>query len=258
MKTIVFKLGGEALISEQALNHFLQQIKSIQQTHAVVIVHGGGPQVEQAMQQAQLTSTKVDGVRCTPKEHLPTVVGALAGVASQQLLSACKANNINAVALSLTDGASFTCSVKDPQLGAVGNVVAKDATTVNTLLKTGHVVLLSSIGADDNGNSLNINADDAAVAAAELVNGDLVLLSNVPGVLDHNKQLINKLTPASIEAYINEGVIIDGMVVKVKAALNASDCLRRHVTIASWQDFSGLQNIATEQQISMGTQISAQ
>lgn len=254
---IVFKVGGEALISVEAMTAFLQQIKLIQAKRPVVIVHGGGPQVEVMMKQCSLTTKKVDGVRATPVEDLPFVIGALAGVASQQLLALANKLGLNAVALSLADGFSFKSQVKDSKLGAVGNVSANKADTLNVLLETQHLVLLNSIGCDEHGQSLNINADDAAVATAALLDAELCLLSNVPGVLDGDKQLIPQLDANSIQSYIEEGVITDGMVVKVKAAHQAAESLRRPVSIGNWQDTAALAQLAQTGILELGTQIKA-
>jgi len=254
---IVFKLGGEALTDKTALAEFLQQAANIKKVRPVVIVHGGGPQVEDMMSATQLSTTKVDGVRATPLTHLPFVVGALAGVASQQLLAACKAQNLNAVSLSLADADLFNAQVKSEILGAVGQVSPNNPNAIQALLESGFVVLINSIGCDPQGQTLNINADDAAVATAQLLRAELCLLSNVPGVLNANKQLINSLDKESIESLINSGVIRDGMVVKVNAAFEASRLLRRPVHIGSWQDSSALSRLHLSEQIQLGTQINA-
>lgn len=257
MTPIVFKLGGEALTNKEALAEFLQQIKAVQKTRPVVIVHGGGPQVEDVMAAANLKSVKVDGFRATPQSQLPFVVGALAGVASQQLLSACKIAGVNALALSLADADLFSSKVKDEKLGAVGEVKPNNSNAISVLLKNNYVVILNSIGCDDNGQTLNINADDAAVAVAQLIDAELCLLSNVPGVLDANKQLIPTLNQESIDSYIRQGVISDGMAVKVNAAHQAALCLRRPVNIGSWQDSTALSQLSKSAQINLGTKIQA-
>lgn len=257
MSPVVFKLGGEALTNQPALAEFLDQVKIIQQQRQVVIVHGGGPQVEQIMSATGQQTIKVDGLRATPDEQLPFVVGALAGVASQQLLSACKQSNVKALALSLADADLFTATVKSDKLGNVGNVAAAEAKAITTLLDSGYLVILSSIGCSEHGQTLNINADDAAVAAAQLINADLCLLSNVPGVLDGNKQLIPSLTQDSIESYTRQGVIRDGMAVKVNAALDAARCLRRPVHIGSWQDSKALSEFNQSNDITLGTKVQA-
>ena len=257
MTPVVFKLGGEALTNSNALSEFLAQIKVIQRQRPVVIVHGGGPQVEQLMSMSQQQTVKINGLRATPDEQLPIVIGALSGVASQQLLAACKQNNVKAVSLSLSDADLFSARVKSDELGNVGEVTAKEPKAIDALLNAGFIVLLNSIGCSDSGQTLNINADDAAVATAQLLGADLCLLSNVPGVLDHNHQLISSLTQDTIESFIRQGVIRDGMAVKVNAALNAARHLRRPVNIGSWQDSKALSEFNHSTKISLGTQIQA-
>ena len=257
MSPVVFKLGGEALTNQQALADFLSQVKMIRQQRQVVIVHGGGPQVEQLMAATGQETVKVDGLRATPNEQLSFVVGALAGVASQQLLSACKKSGVNALALSLADADLFKATVKDEKLGNVGNVAPDQAKAITTLLDAGFLVILNSIGCSEQGQTLNINADDAAVAAAQLINADLCLLSNVPGVLDGDKQLIPSLTQDSIESYTRQGVIRDGMAVKVNAALDAARRLRRSVHIGSWQDSKALSEFNQSDDITLGTKVNA-
>jgi len=254
-KPIVFKLGGEALLQSASLQSFLEAVKNIQLKRPVLIVHGGGPQVESMMAAAGITSQKVDGIRATPVEHLPFVIGSLAGVASQQLLGAAKQAGLNPVALSLADGVSFECKKIDASLGAVGQVRPKNRQTLDCLLGSNHLVIVNSIGCDEDGNSLNINADDAAVAVAQLLDAELVLLSNVSGVLSATKQLLSELNRSHLDKLINQGVISDGMVVKVNAAYQAAQCLRRPVNIGNWQDASALHQLHSSSNINLGTRI---
>lgn len=252
---VVLKIGGEALTNPAALNDFLIAVKAVMQTRPVVVVHGGGPQVEELTAMTSLTTTKIDGVRATPNSHLPVISGALAGYASQQFLAACKAADLPAVGLSLADGQLFEAEQINQELGAVGKITPKNPQLLNCLLAEGFLVSMNSIACDNSGQTLNVNADDAAVAVAELIDAELCLLSNVPGVLDANKQLIPHLTRQSIDELITKGVITDGMVVKVNAAYQAANCLRRPVNIGSWQDSKNLMAMQNQTSIQLGTQI---
>jgi acetylglutamate kinase len=113
--------------------------------------------------------------------------------------------------------------------------------------------IISSIGADYNGNLLNVNADQAATVIAQLLDAQLLLLSDVPGVLDVNKNLIEQLDIEQIETLIAQKVIRDGMIVKVQAALKAANSLGRSVTIASWKDAEKLLGLL--QQRAIGSKI---
>jgi len=252
---VVFKIGGEALLEKEALLKFLSVIKIVHGARPVVIVHGGGPQVENMMAATGVPTTKVDGVRTTPLNQLPFIVGALAGVASQQLLAATKQVGIKAVSLSLSDSDLFEAKPKQANLGAVGQVEPGKATAIEALMRAGNLVLINSIGCDEHGQTLNINADDAAVATAKLLNAQLCLLSNVPGVLDEEKQLISHLDQTQIHSLVIKGVISDGMVVKVNAALQAARYLRRPVNIGSWQQPMAMHHMVNAEHCQLGTQI---
>lgn len=235
MNPLVIKVGGAFMQATAEALQLLTVIKQLQQSRPVVLVHGGGPMVEQLLQALQFTSTKVNGLRVTPPEHMPYITGALAGTANKQLCAFAIRANTTPVGLCLADGAMTSCSVLDPALGAVGVAKANSPTMLNLLLEANILPIISSIGADEKGNLLNVNADQAATVIAQLLNADLLLLSNVPGVLDHNKHLINQLTAQGIAELVESGVIIDGMQVKVDAALDAATSLQRPITIASWQ-----------------------
>lgn len=123
----------------------------------------------------------------------------------------------------------------DVELGHVANVAGKKTTLLNTLLGDTFLPIISSIAVDDAGRLMNVNADQAATVIAALLQADLVMLSDVDGVLDQNKQVISQLNSAQIAQLIETNVITDGMIVKVNAALDAAKILRRGVDIANWK-----------------------
>lgn len=219
---------------ELALN-LLNTIKQLQEKVCVVVVHGGGPMVEELLAALELKSEKIKGLRVTPEEHMPYIVGALAGTANKQLCGLAIQAGLNPVGLSLADGKICIGSMLSPELGRVGSVIAGDPTLLKLLVSNEMLPIISSIGTDTHGKLLNVNADQAATVIAQLLNAELILLSDVPGVLDSNRTLIEKLNSADIEALISNGVIRDGMIVKVQAALTAAQSLKRSVTIASWK-----------------------
>ncbi|MEP1869843.1 MAG: acetylglutamate kinase, partial [Paraglaciecola sp.] len=125
---------------------------------------------------------------------------------------------------------------------------------LDALASTDMLPIISSIGADSSGNLLNVNADQAATVVAQLLNAQLILLSDVPGVLDADKTLIEQLDTEIIEQLIAQNVIRDGMIVKVQAALTAATSLGRSVTIASWKNSEKLLGLLQQQAI--GSKIS--
>jgi acetylglutamate kinase len=248
-KILVIKVGGAFMQAEDAALALLSTIAELQKNYIVVLVHGGGAMVEELLNALNLTSHKIDGLRVTPKEHMPYITGALAGTANKQLCGLAIRAGISPVGLSLLDGKMCIATVMLEELGAVGSVEPGDATLLKALAATHMLPIISSIGADNNGNLLNVNADQAATVIAQLLDAQLLLLSDVPGVLDANKNLIEHLDIEQIETLIAQNVIRDGMIVKVQAALKAANSLGRSVTIASWKDAKKLLGLLQQQAI---------
>ncbi|WP_417616133.1 acetylglutamate kinase [Oceanisphaera sp.] len=235
---LVIKLGGTLLESNDALAALFTTLKTFidDVKRPLVLVHGGGVLVDNQLKAMGLTSTKKDGLRVTPVEHIPVITGALAGTANKLLLAQAIAHNISAVGLCLGDGGLCRVSQLDPELGAVGKIEGGDATLICTLLDGGFLPVVSSIGITFDGQLMNVNADQAGTAIAEVLDADLVMLSDVSGILDGERQLINALTEARAMELIQQGVIKDGMAVKVKAALKATKILGKPVAVGSWRN----------------------
>ncbi|MGJ8681235.1 acetylglutamate kinase [Paraglaciecola sp.] len=253
LPTLVIKVGGAFMQSDSHALALLNTMSQLQQDYHLVLVHGGGAMVEELMQALQLKSEKIDGLRVTPDEHMPYITGALAGTANKQLSSLAIKSGLTPVGLSLADGKICKASVMRKELGAVGTVEAGDPTLLKLLAQTNMLPIISSIGASETGQLLNVNADQAATVIAQLLDAELLLLSDVPGVLDANKTLINELTQKQIEQLVEQNVIRDGMIVKVEAALTAANSLGRNVTIASWKDSEKLLGLLNDQAV--GTKI---
>ena len=250
LKPVVIKVGGALLDDAAAMTRLFLSIKEVQTTRPVVVVHGGGPLVETLMASLGLTSTKINGLRVTPDEHMPYICGALAGSANKQLCAAALASGLTPVGLSLLDGNMVVCEPLADKYGAVGVPSTADSAFLKNVLAQSALPVISSIGSSPQGRLLNVNADQAATVIAELLDAELLLLSNVDGVLDSDKVLISELDAQSIAKYASEGVITDGMKVKVDAALSSADTLNRAVYIASWTaDINAILNKNTGTQI---------
>ena len=254
--SLVIKVGGAFMQDKDAALALLGTMAELQKNYFLVLVHGGGPMVEELLSALNITSQKIDGLRVTPKEHMPYITGALAGTANKQLCGLAMRSGLNPVGLSLLDGKICHATVVRQELGAVGSVEPGDATLLKALADTHMLPIISSIGADNNGNLLNVNADQAATVIAQLLDAQLLLLSDVPGVLDANKNLIEHLNNEQIEMLIAQNVICDGMIVKVQAALNAANSLGRSVTIAGWKNAEKLLGLL--QQRAIGSKIAPQ
>ncbi|MPW30022.1 acetylglutamate kinase [Agarivorans sp. B2Z047] len=256
MKPLVIKLGGAVLNNSLALDNLFAALQQVKQP--IVLVHGGGVVVEDVLAKTGFVSEKLDGLRITPKEQIPYVVGALAGTSNKLLLAQALKAGLSAVGLCLSDAGSCKVSQMDARLGHVGEASLGNPALLNSLIELGHVPVMSSIGIGEDGELYNVNADQAALAVCKLLQGQLVLLSDVAGVLDQDKQLVAELNSALADKLIADGVITDGMTVKVKAALEAAEFLQTPVSLASWKDPAKLASLLAGQTYkgeSVGTQV---
>lgn len=257
MNPLIIKLGGVLLDSEEALERLFTALDSYRQQHQrpLVIVHGGGCLVDELMKQLSLPVVKKNGLRVTPADQIDIITGALAGTANKTLLAWAIKHRINAVGLSLADGGSVSVTQLDPALGHVGNAQPGSPVLLNTLLGAGYLPVICSIGITAEGELMNVNADQAATALAATLGADLILLSDVSGILDGKGQRIAEMTAQKAEQLIAQGIITDGMVVKVNAALDAARTLGRPVDIASWRHADQLPALFNG--VSIGTRILA-
>ncbi len=246
---IVVKVGGAALESPAEAAAIAAAITALHRAWptGIVVVHGGGTEVDRHLAALGLKSEKRDGIRITPSNQIEEVVAVLAGKMNKRLVGQLQQQGVPAVGLCLGDG-FLVRTVKaahylfDP--GHVGRAVGGDPTLVQTLLPAGFLPVLCSIGLDAQGLPLNVNADDAASDVARLLDAtSLMLLTDVPGVLDGAGNLLPQLTAAEIEDRIESGEITGGMVPKVRSAIVTANEAGIPVTIASWRDASKFQNL---------------
>jgi acetylglutamate kinase len=213
----------------------------------VVVVHGGGTEVDRHLAKLGLESEKREGIRITPPHHIEEVVAVLAGKMNKRLVGQLQAHGVPAVGLCLGDG-FLVRTIKaahylfDP--GEVGRAVGGDPLLVQTLLPAGFLPVVCSIGLDASGGPLNVNADDAASDLAKLLGAsNLMLLTDVEGVLDSNGDVLPTLMAEEAEQRIASGEIHGGMVPKVRSAIATAEESHIPVTIASWRDPSRLQGL---------------
>ncbi|MCA9961668.1 MAG: acetylglutamate kinase [Anaerolineales bacterium] len=218
----VIKIGGNEL-DELA---FRQGLATAVATFSepVIIVHGGGKAIADMQQRLGLQPVKVDGVRVTDAASLDVAQMVLSGHANKLIVSALLAANVQALGISGVDGGLLRCQKKHHptvDLGYVGEIVQVNTHILHHLLAAGVTPVVSpiSLGLAD-GQIYNVNADDAAAAIARAASANLLtFVSNVPGVLDQQGQLIPALTAQQTEDLILQGVIHGGMIPKVRAAL---------------------------------------
>ncbi len=233
---LVIKIGGAIMESAKALSKLFAVVKTLQEKqYQVVIVHGGGGVVDELLSQAGFTSKKVDGLRVSEPEHMPIITGALAGTVNKALVASANTHGLSAVGLALHDGNMIQCRAAQPSLGCVGLPMPDQSNFLDSVINTDNLAIISSIGSLGNGQLVNVNADDAAVAISQLINADLIFLTDVAGVKGANGDYLSDLNFQQAQQLINDGVIAGGMVAKVNAAFRAANQLRRSIAVASWK-----------------------
>lgn len=242
--SLVIKIGGKFFDLMQqhptsVADFFTHLQQLVTSGRRIILVHGGGTQVSELISNLGRQSHKIDGLRVTPDDDIDIVTGVLAGHLNKRLVARCKSLGLAAVGMSLADGDIATCQKVSDQLGWVGEPVEGNNKLLNTMLSLGIIPVIATIGCDDKGNLYNVNADHGALHLARILNAELMLLSDVPGVLDQHQQLLPELDRKRISTLIEQQIITDGMLVKVNAAEKVASALNRNVIIASWHNLNG-------------------
>jgi acetylglutamate kinase len=231
-KIFVIKYGGAAMTDETLRESFARDVVLLKYVgiHPVV-VHGGGPQIDQLLARLGIESARVEGQRVTDDATMEVVEMVLAGKINQEIVSLIGRHGGRAVGLSGADDglirAQKLAPVKtragalvDP--GRVGTVTTVRAEVVQSLVASGFIPVIAPLGIDRESRSLNINADTAAGAIAAAMHAEkLVLMTDSHGVRDGNGELIHSLTAEDSQRLRAEGVISGGMIPKVECALDA-------------------------------------
>jgi acetylglutamate kinase len=235
-KTLVVKYGGNAMGEEGVAAHFAQDIVLMRQTGInPVVVHGGGPQIGAMLKRLEIKSSFIDGLRVTDQAAVEVVEMVLTGTVNKQIVSAINNAGGKAVGVSGKDGQLIVArklvrEKTDPKtgktevidLGFVGEPEKVNTEVLKTIVQADMIAVIAPIGVGRNGETYNINADTVAGAVAGALDADrLLLLTDVPGVLDRNGSLIERLTTTEARALIRDGTISGGMIPKVETCIDA-------------------------------------
>lgn len=226
VEIVVLKVGGSIL--KELPKGFYDTVVHLKETTNVypVIVHGGGPEINQALKQMKVESEFVDGLRVTSKEVLAVVENILSGSVNKQIVTNLQQSGGTGIGLSGVDASLLEVKAQDPsgKLGFVGEVKKVNTDWLHLIIKNGGVPVISPIGIHESGQHYNVNGDTAAAAIAKGLQAKLALISDIPGVLEDVKgtqTLHPQLTATEIEEKIANGVIYGGMIPKVSSALQA-------------------------------------
>lgn len=243
--TVVVKLSGKALGAVEELSALFKATKG----QKLVVVHGGGVEVDALFKALDLEVIKKDGLRVSPKEQMPYISAALAGMCNKSLQALAISCGLNALGMLASDGKTIKVEQLSKDLGMVGKVEPNDAKYLSLLLDNGFTPVIASLAHDDNGELYNVNADDAALAVARVLKAPLYYISDVPGVLDKEGKLIDELDENKVKALIEDGTVSGGMIVKVKSAIDATKLIKKPVYIASYKDKDLVNNLLSRQRL---------
>jgi len=221
--TVVVKFGGNAMGDDVAMDSFARDIVLMQQVGVnPVIVHGGGPMINQMLDRLGIKSEFINGKRVTDAATVEVVEMVLSGRVNKRIVQAINAQGGRAVGLSGKDSNLIICDQTNPELGFVGTPAEMDPSVLHTLFEADTIPVIAPLGSGRNDETYNINGDTAAGAIATALKADrLLLLTDVAGVKDKSGQVLTELTPSQIDALTEDGTVTGGMIPKTETALAA-------------------------------------
>ncbi|OOY14238.1 MAG: acetylglutamate kinase [Rhodobacteraceae bacterium] len=221
---VVVKFGGNAMGDDEAMAEFARDIVLMRQVGMnPVVVHGGGPMINDMLKKLGIESEWVRGKRVTDKATVEVVEMILSGLVNKRIVQAINDQGGRAVGISGKDDDLMVCEADDPELGFVGRPVEMNVQIVRDLYNAGLIPVIAPVatGVADN-ETFNVNGDTAAGAIAGALQADrLLLLTDVAGVKNKQGEVITQLTPEDVAALIEDGTIAGGMIPKVETALQA-------------------------------------
>jgi len=227
-KIVVIKYGGNAMVDQELKQAVMDDIVLLSLIGIkVVLVHGGGPDINDTMRQMGLEPRFVGGLRYTGEETIKVVQMVLAGKTNKELVSLLQRSGGRAVGLCGLDGDLIHAKKleSDPDLGYVGDIVGINTDIITDQLACGYIPVVATVAYDTDGSTYNINADTAAARiAAELGAENLILMTDIRGLLrdkDDESTLIPSVHISEVPSLVNEGIISGGMIPKIESCVEA-------------------------------------
>jgi acetylglutamate kinase len=235
-KTVVIKYGGNAMVDDRLKQSFARDIVLLKAVGInPVVVHGGGPQIGQLLDQLSIESKFVNGMRVTDTQTMDAVEMVLGGTINKEIVNLISSAGGRAFGVTGKDGRlikakKLVASHKTPEMsvpeiidiGHVGEVESIDKTVIDMLLKSNYIPVIAPIGVGADGASYNINADLVAGKVASVLQAEkLMLLTNVAGLQDKQGEILTGLTIDLVDELIEDGTIYGGMLPKIQCALDA-------------------------------------
>ena len=235
-KVVVVKYGGNAMINEQLKQQVMEDIVLLWLIGVrIVLVHGGGPEINDLMDKLGKKPEFVDGLRVTDKETVDIVQMVLAGKVNKTLVNLLEMKGGKALGISGLDGRLIEAKPKDPRLGYVGEITNINIDPIADLLVRGYIPVISTIGGDREGNAYNINGDTAAAYIAGALGAQrLIMMTDIAGILrdkDDPSSLITNITVDEAKGLYESGVVSGGMIPKVDCCIRAIEQGVKNVVI---------------------------
>ena len=233
-KTMVIKYGGNAMTDDHLKNCFARDVVLLKLVGMnPVVVHGGGPQIDELLKRIGKKGEFIQGMRVTDAETMAVVEMVLGGQVNKEVVNLVNQHGGKAVGLTGKDGAFIRAKKllmpnRDKpgdllDIGQVGEIVAIDPALISLLHSSDFIPVIAPIGVGAEGETYNINADVVAGKIAEILKAEkLIMLTNTPGVLDENGQLLTGITPKEIDDMVAAGTLSGGMLPKIGSALDAA------------------------------------
>ncbi len=225
-KIVVVKYGGNAMVNENLKQQVMEDIVLLWLIGVkIVLVHGGGPEINEMMDRLGKKPEFVDGLRVTDKETVDIVQMVLAGKVNKTLVNLLEKKGGRAMGISGMDGRLIEAKVKNEKLGYVGQITNVNIQPVTDLLENGYIPVISTIGCDREGNAYNINGDTAAAFIAGALGAErLIMMTDIAGILrdkDDPSTIIPTITLSDAEHLQEQGIISGGMIPKVDCCIEA-------------------------------------
>ncbi len=231
-KTFVFKFGGHAMLDEELKNNFARDIILMWYIGLKpVVVHGGGPQIDDLLKQLGKESKFIDGLRVTDEKTMDVVEMVLVGKINKEIVGLINHLGGKAVGISGKDGKLLIAKMVEMKnmesgdmldMGRTGDIVSADTKIIRTLELNHFIPVIAPVAVGEDGRAFNVNADVAAATIASSLKAEkLIMLTDVDGVLDNNGKLLPDIKSKDVEGLISSGVIKGGMIPKVRYAVEA-------------------------------------
>ncbi|MGH8731457.1 MAG: acetylglutamate kinase [Burkholderiales bacterium] len=233
-KTIVIKYGGNAMTDQKLKHSFARDVVLLKLVGMdPVVVHGGGPQIDEVLKRVGKKGEFIQGMRVTDRETMDVVEMVLGGLVNKDIVNLINQHGGRAIGLTGKDGSFIRArkmllqnednAAEMLDIGQVGEIQSIDPEVISLLESREFIPVVAPIGVGEDGQSYNINADLVAGKLAEVLRAEkLILLTNTPGVLDKNGNLLTGLTPKQVDGLFADGTIHGGMLPKIGSALDAA------------------------------------